>query len=231
MIDTVIYEVRQYVIPANGFTEETIPAQSVRILNATGSLALAFGQTGSFQRIEAGLGVRTVEPFERVKFQDLSGDENTVLVAYAGRDVADSRLTITGGLLGVKDPGAGAESFSDVVTALEGVTAAMREASQLRAPQTTLEGATYYEAVNTTTTVLSAVANTGGFIIRSAGVQVQSGNGVAAVRLDDDELLYALSNNTDMIANGWNIHVPAGVKIDLYSAAAANKAWLWGEAL
>lgn len=230
MPNTVIYEVREYVLDANGETKEYIPATRFRVLSATGPLAIAFGPTDGFQRIESGLGISTIEPFKMVRIKDISGAQNTILVAYAGSDVADSRLTITGGQLGVIDP-VGGESFSDILTALQAVTAAMREDQQLRAPLTTFDGASYYQAVNTTTTVISAVANTGGFIIRWAGVQVQSGNGVAAVRLDDDEVLYALSNNTDMIANGGNIYVPAGVKVDLYSAAAANKAWLWGEAL
>ncbi|WP_420724033.1 hypothetical protein [Hwanghaeella sp. LZ110] len=228
MPNTVIYEVREYVLDANGETKEYIPATRFRVLSATGPLAIAFGPTDGFQRIESGLGISTIEPFNMVRIKDISGAQNTILVAYAGSDVADSRLTVTGGQLGVLDP-VGGESFSDIVTALQAVTAAMREATLLRAPLTTLDGATYAAANNTTTEVVSAAANTDGVIVRLAGLSAASN--AAYVTAGGNYLLNQYSNEPGkkMIEN---VFVPAGNAISISSAGAGSQTtFIWYEVL
>lgn len=231
-MDTVQYEVRDYALAANAETEDFVPAATLRVLSASGPLAIAFGPTAAYQRIESGLSVRVLEPFNHVRIKDLSGAPNAIRIAYAGADVQDSRLTLSGEPLGVKDSGAGAESFSDVVSELQAVVAALREDRQLRAALTTLEGAQYHEAVNTTNTILTAVANTGGAILRFGGLYCHSGSGVsAAIRVDGSELIYCGLYSGVAPAFVRDLYIPSGVSIDLVSSKPTVKTWAWVEAI
>lgn len=120
----------------------------------------------------------------------------------------------------------------DAQTALAAILAILGSDQEQRQGLTTLEGATYYSAANTTTTVITALANTGGFIIRHASYY----NGAATnvrVMVDDNSLVNIGSPSAGGDYGGVlrDIFVPAGSKVSISSSNAAQTAVLWGEAL
>ena len=224
---TAYYQAYRVTIPANGRYRLATRGTYLRVLTALSPFEVGFNGNSTTDKIEQGLQIKTAG-FDEVNLFNPNGADLDVELAVSDEGVDDSRFSLPSTGLSVRDPGAGSESFLDVVNGLSGIVTALRENTLLRAPLTSLEGATYFSATNALTLVVSAAANTNGAIIRVCSFNLHSS---ASGQLLVDGKVVVQADSFPDSGHIRDLHVPAGVKIELYSGNTFIDVNAWVEIL
>ncbi len=119
--------------------------------------------------------------------------------------------------------------------AIELYAESVRESSAARAlqnlaPKTDLEGASYANISNATTTVVTAAANTDGVIIRLAATTVD-GAGTGYITAGGNYIAYAAGGNTENLTRIENYIIPAGQAIIAHSSNVGSQTIIHYEVL
>ncbi len=144
--------------------------------------------------------------------------------------IADAVKVIndTGDVLDVKD--------ADAETALNAILAMLQNDEDQRAALTTLEGATYWEKTGAggSETIVTAGANTGGIILRLAGIRSEENStNESAFLVDGNPILMLASRDlAEKPQFIQNIRIPAGVAFSATLVGTTyNKMFAWYEVL
>jgi hypothetical protein len=204
--------------------------RSVTCLSASDDLEIVIDD-GSRSFFTAGISMEFDDAFAKVQLHNPTAGPVTFLIATAMGKVDDNRLTASGEIK-VLDPGAGGESFADVIASQAAILAMMQNAQDQRAGVTDLTNCQFFEAAGATITALTAAANTNGAIIRYVSAEAGNGSG-SALRLDGNVLVGCTLAGSGLSGalNGKDFYVPAGVEIELYSASSNYRATLALEVL
>lgn len=125
------------------------------------------------------------------------------------------------------------DNLSAMATSLTSILSMMQNDEDQRAGLTTLEGASFIEVDNATTTIVTAGANTNGIIVRHA-YALDGGTGYSYL-LADGKIL--VGSDTSGTLAGWpmndiqNFFIPAGVSLSASSTNAGNSVFVWYEVL
>lgn len=157
--------------------------------------------------------------------------------AYGAPEIIDSALTasLNGGTIDtLKDILAG--KIDEVVQCTQ-LEALLKNNQQLRAPLTDLVNATFGEAVNASTVLVSAATNVNGIIVRR-GLCNQGGStaGTSYIAADDGTKKYIChvltsGSNNAVVDAIENYLVPAGHALEISSNASSGRAAAWYEVL
>lgn len=155
--------------------------RSVTCLSASDDLEIVIDD-GSRSFFTAGISMEFDDPFSKIQLHNPTGGPVTFLIATAMGKVDDNRLTASGNIK-VLDPGAGGESFADVIAAIGAITntdvvAMLQNADDQRAPVYEV-GASFLFSTSIAsgaggTTIVSPGSNTSGVILRTLNAD---GNG------------------------------------------------------
>ncbi|MBO6841658.1 hypothetical protein [Thalassospira sp.] len=145
--------------------------RSVTCLSASDDLEIVIDD-GSRSFFTAGISMEFDEPFAKVQLHNPTASPVTFLIATAMGKVDDNRLTASGNIK-VLDPGAGSESFADVIAEIALVRALMQNDEDKRKGLSSLGASAAKINAGATATwvqLINPASNTSGIIVRSASV-------------------------------------------------------------
>ena len=128
-------------------------------------------------------------------------------------------------------------TLTNIETDIAALETLLNSDENQRAGLTTLEGASYASVSNASSTVVSAVANTAGVIIRQGVVNGQGNSGSRGEILIGGNLLLSSHDSGTGTGVGYqvaqihNFFVPAGNAVSINAATAASQAYIWYEVL
>ncbi|WP_296996328.1 MULTISPECIES: hypothetical protein [unclassified Thalassospira] len=140
--------------------------RSVTCLSASDDLEIVIDD-GSRSFFTAGISMEFDEPFSKVQLHNPTAGPVTFLIATAMGKVDDNRLTASGNLK-VLDPGAGGESFADVIASQADILAMMQNDEDQRVGVNSLGQSNFMlNSISTSASVLiDPSLNTNGAILR-----------------------------------------------------------------
>ena len=230
-------------IPANGIEEIYYDYDYVRITEGTfnrGDLEFRFSETGQPAFLQNGIGVQLKVIVTRLAIKNTTGSPITITVDLGIGRIFDDRLSISG----VVDVGADIVTFGygdalrvydqaikDEVTNFLNAAVENNFTRIQIAPKTNLDGASYATVSNTTSTVVTAVANTDGVLIRR-GLCRGTGTGLAEINVGGNPICWAEgvagSDYSDSIED---YRVPSGVAVEITSNATVVDTMIWYEVM
>lgn len=237
--------------PQNGPT--TIADGATRIFNVPGTFVNVKEANASFViRVDdteewAAAGNRRFklsdgDAFKKVEVINNSGGNLTFQLEIGFGTIESDDVTITG-TVNTDDANTQAAiaalqtaieaALEEVEVEINDVMTLLQNDQDKRAALTTLAGASYAEASNTTTTVCTALANVSGVIIRR-GNAVVGGAAYSAIRINGNPVTLPVGSSTfsgEAEQAIENLFIPAGLSVDLISNNVAYKANAWYEVL
>ncbi len=223
-------------------------ADFIMNLTASGDLSIRIGD-GDKSRFNDGDKYRLSNEdgsFKQVTLINETGSDVNVTIALGVGDV-DTATVISGAIkvrnddspndeLQIKTKSGTTLKVDDDATqaALASLLAILQNADDKRAALTSLDGCTFAEAINTTNTVVTAVANTDGIIIPRGYAQLYNQQGFGSAVLMDDNPIIG-TDDMSSASNGTNalndrekdLHIGAGSKLSLESNDGRYPAWVW----
>lgn len=165
------YDVRSLTLPPGQTISLPFLGTTVAVLAADQAFLIGANDDEP-QFITAGLKLSPNGGFSKVRLLNPNGADISVQIGLINGDITDSRLQASGNI-NVRDPGAGGESFADVIAAVGAITntdvvAMMQNADDQRVPIREL-GASFFagNSVSTSaTTLIAPGSNVNGCIIR-----------------------------------------------------------------
>jgi hypothetical protein len=166
------YDQRVLTLPPGQTISIPFVGSTVAVLEASNAFAIGVNDDDP-RPINAGLKLQPKGGFEKVRVLNPSGSDVTITLGLALGDITDSRLQASGNI-NVRDPGAGGESFADVIAAIDAstnadVVAMMQNADDQRIGAVPRGASEASGQIQTTPTMLiNPATNTNGAIIRTA---------------------------------------------------------------
>ena len=118
-------------------------------------------------------------------------------------------------------------NLGDIEADIEATNALLQNGTDQRLGFVDTTGHSTYTAVNTTTTVITALANTGGFLIMGGSLW-DNGAGTCGIRVDGN-YIYHLGTGHGLLTQP--LFIEAGKSIDLVSDSSTQHVYLFGKAL
>jgi len=190
------------------------------------TVEIKIGGTGAWTSIiDAGVGIKHPQTVDRISLRNTGGAAVTLTCALAIGEISDDRLNISG-VVSVDDNGGSLTIDNPELSRIAGAgreeSAYMYVGSLFKAPLTNLDGATHARVNNATTTLVTAVANTDGLIIRHVDTDIRSGEG-GYISLSGNRIYEkAAVSGVHYTDTFGNILVPSGVSLIVFAGVTTT---------
>jgi hypothetical protein len=240
--DTPVYRELSFSLAAGEIYRLNRTFEGLCFLDLSGSVEMSLNDS-EFTAIRGGITYKMPagKKITSVVFREASGSAGAnVTIATADGDIEDNRASFAGNLAVVNAPSPNQSIEVDTLATDPGlvalaaaIIAAMREDTLLRAPITTLAGATYSRTSDTGGTpveIISAATNANGVIIRLAVCKSEDGG--AAWLTAGGNLICGNNLNDDILRSEIrNVFIPAGLAIVAEGDTSGEFTDVWYEVL
>jgi hypothetical protein len=220
------------------------------VIDLSGACTLSIND-GDATPARAGIGYKLPRGtlFNRIRVKETAGAACTITLGIAYGEIQDNRASFAGNqsVQNAAIPNDELQVKTKVGTTLAAalasgdagiaaLIAALREANQLRAPMTTLAGATYSTRTNEAAeqTIVTGVTNTNGIIVRRAIAVTDGGaaaDGYFGAGAGQPFIGVKPNPGTDLYSDLSNLFIPAGVALVSKFTSAFNFGFIWYQTL